>query len=69
MVRDRVMSEQSDSLARRKRQDYFAAGLSLGIALGLLWGTVLGNPPIGLLIGAAIGVALGLMMREAATTT
>jgi F0F1-type ATP synthase assembly protein I len=63
------MTEQSDSLTRRKRRDYFAGGLSLGIALGLLFGTALGNPPIGLVIGVAVGVALGVMMREAATTT
>lgn len=62
------MTEQSDSLARRTRQDYFAAGLSLGIALGLLFGTALGSLPIGLVIGVAVGVALGAMMREAART-
>jgi len=57
------MTVQSDSLTRRKRRDYFAAGLSLGIALRLLWGTALGNPAIGLVIGIALGVALGAAMR------
>jgi hypothetical protein len=66
---DSPMTEQSDNTARRKRRDYFAAGLSLGIAVGLLWGTALGNPPVGLLIGVAVGVALGMMMREAASTS
>ena len=64
---DVFMTEQSDSLTRRERRDYFAAGLSLGIALGLLWGMAVGNPSIGLVIGVAVGVALGAMMREAAT--
>jgi uncharacterized membrane protein len=66
---DCVMADHSDNIPRRKRRDYFAAGLSLGIAVGLLWGTALGNPPIGLVIGVTVGLALGLMMREAATTS